>query len=57
MEQQGYRQSDLAALLRSRSRASEILNGRRDLTLAQIRTLAREWRIPASLRVGEMETA
>ena len=57
MEQQGHTQSDLAALLGSRSRASEILNGRRDLTLAQIRTLARAWRIPANLLVGELEAA
>jgi HTH-type transcriptional regulator/antitoxin HigA len=57
MEQQGHAQSDLAALLGSRSRASEILNGRRDLTLAQIRTLAKAWRIPANLLVGELEAA
>ena len=57
MEQQGRSQADLAALLGSRSRASEILSARRDLTLAQIRTLAKAWRIPASLLVGEMEAA
>jgi len=57
MDQQGLSQSDLAALLGSRSRASEILSGRRDLTLAQIRTLAKAWRIPASLLVGELEAA
>lgn len=57
MEQRSHTQSDLAALLGSRFRASEILNGRRDLTLAQIRTLAKAWRIPANLLVGEMEAA
>lgn len=57
MEQQGRTQADLAALLGSRSRASEILSARRDLTLAQIRRLAREWRIPASLLVGAAEAA
>ena len=48
MEQNGKTQSDLANLLGSRSRASELLSGRRALTLEQIRTLAREWRIPAA---------
>ena len=47
MEQSGRSQADLGRLLGSRSRASEILNGRRSLTLDHIRLLAREWRIPA----------
>ena len=47
MEQSGRSQADLGRLLGSRSRASEILNGRRSLTLDQIRLLAREWNIPA----------
>ena len=57
MEQNGRSQSDLANLLGSRSRASEILNGKRELTLDQIRLLAREWRIPAAALVGELEPA
>ena len=51
MERRGYDQADLAQLLGSRSRASEILSGRRDLTLAQIRRLSNEWRIPADLLI------
>jgi HTH-type transcriptional regulator / antitoxin HigA len=48
-----YTQSDLATLLGSRSRASEILNRRRSLTMEQARKLHRDWRIPAeSLLVG-----
>ena len=48
-----YTKSDLAALLGSRSRASEILNRRRSLTMEQARKLHREWRIPAeSLLAG-----
>jgi HTH-type transcriptional regulator/antitoxin HigA len=39
MEQQGYTQADLAALLGSRSRASGILKRRRPLTLEMIRKL------------------
>lgn len=57
MDRQGLQQSDLAELLGSRSRASEILNGRRELSLAQIRTLAREWRIPADALIGDMQPA
>ncbi|MGA3401455.1 MAG: helix-turn-helix domain-containing protein [Acetobacteraceae bacterium] len=47
MEQSGYTQADLAKLLGSRSRASEILAGRRGLTMEQAYRLYREWHIPA----------
>jgi HTH-type transcriptional regulator/antitoxin HigA len=57
MEQNNRSQSDLAHLLHSRSRASEILNGKRELTLENIRLLAREWHIPAGALLGELVTA
>lgn len=57
MEENGYTQSDLAAVLGSRSRASEILSGRRDLTLDHIRRLSRAWRIPAGALIGQLEDA
>jgi HTH-type transcriptional regulator / antitoxin HigA len=47
MEQAGLRQRDLAALLGSRSRASEILSRKRPLTLEMAWKLNREWGIPA----------
>jgi HTH-type transcriptional regulator / antitoxin HigA len=47
MAMRNYTQADLARLLGSRSRASEILNRRRGLTIEQARLLHREWRIPA----------
>lgn len=47
METAGYTQGDLARLLGSRSRASEVLSRKRPLTLAMIRKLSREWHIPA----------
>lgn len=47
MESKGYTQADLAALLGSRSRASEILSGKRGLTMDQARRLHREWQVPA----------
>jgi HTH-type transcriptional regulator/antitoxin HigA len=47
MEQKGYGQRDLAALLGSRSRASEILARKRPLTMEMAWKLNREWGIPA----------
>jgi HTH-type transcriptional regulator / antitoxin HigA len=47
MELSGYFQADLAKLLGSRSRASEILARRRGLTMEQAYRLHREWHIPA----------
>jgi HTH-type transcriptional regulator/antitoxin HigA len=47
MEQAGLAQADLARLLGSRSRASEIMRGKRALTLEQAWKLHREWHIPA----------
>ncbi len=42
----GRTQADLARILGSRSRASEILNKRRALTLEMIQKISAEWRIP-----------
>ncbi|CAH2599899.1 XRE family transcriptional regulator [Rhodovastum atsumiense] len=47
MEQAGYTQADLAGVLGSRSRASEILSRKRGLTMEQAFRLHREWHIPA----------
>lgn len=52
MEGRGYAQSDLAALLGSRSRASEILKGRRAPSLDHIRAISTGWRIPAAALIG-----
>ncbi len=57
MAESGRTQADLAALLGSRSRASEILAGKREFTLDQIRKLHREWRIPAAALIGDLEHA
>jgi HTH-type transcriptional regulator/antitoxin HigA len=47
MRTAGYTQADLAALLGSRGRASEVLARKRRLTLPMIWKLSREWKIPA----------
>ena len=47
MEMLGKDQAALAALLRSRPRASELLNRQRRLSLAQVRALSTGWNLPA----------
>ena len=55
MEFKGVAQSSLAAILDSRSRASEILNRRRPLTLDQIRRITSAWHVPADPLINEYE--
>lgn len=47
----GHTQAELAELLGSRSRASEILARRRALTVEMIHSISEAWRIPADLLV------
>jgi HTH-type transcriptional regulator / antitoxin HigA len=56
MEQLGMEQKDLARLLGSKSRASEILSGKRSLSLRQIKILYRKLGIPAEILIQEAET-
>ncbi|HEX8417718.1 MAG TPA: transcriptional regulator [Methylobacterium sp.] len=51
IEDMGRSQGELAALLGSRSRASEILNRKRHLTLEQIRTIGEAWKLPVAVLV------
>lgn len=54
MEQMGYTQTDLARLLNSRSRASEIMSGSlKRLSIGMIRRLHDEWRIPADVLIRD----
>jgi HTH-type transcriptional regulator/antitoxin HigA len=58
MEQMGYTQSDLARLLNSRSRASEIITGSiKSLSLNMIRRLHHTLRIPADVLIGEVDAS
>ena len=52
MEQRGHSQSDLAALLGSRARASELLSGKRGLSVEHIRKISRAWNVPADALIG-----
>jgi len=47
----GHTQAELARILGSRSRASEILSRRRPLTLDMIQKITARWKIPADLLV------
>ena len=49
IEELGHSQSELAELLESRSRASEILSRRRALTIDMIHRIGQAWKIPADL--------
>jgi HTH-type transcriptional regulator/antitoxin HigA len=51
IEELGHTQSELAELLESRSRASEILSRRRALTVDMIHRISEAWKIPADLLV------
>ncbi len=51
MEQNGLTQTDLANVVGQKSRASEILNRKRKLSLEMIRQLHKEWHIPTEVLV------
>lgn len=53
----GHSQAELAELLGSRSRASEILNRRRPLTVEMIHKISQAWKIPADLLVRPSRVA
>ena len=57
MEQNGLKQTDLARVIGSVSRASEILNGRRPLTLEMIRAIRAAWSVPLESLVARSQRA
>src|SRR5260221_2888914 len=52
MEERGLSQADLARVVGSRSRASEILNRKRALSVDHIRAIRQAWRVPADALIG-----
>ena len=56
MDQNGLTQADLARVIGSRSRASEIMSGGRSLSLAMIASIRNAWKIPADLLVPVPDT-
>jgi len=57
MTQQGLTNKDLVPFLGSRSRVSEVLSGRRGLSLKMIRALVHGLRIPADILLGDTHNA
>lgn len=57
MEQHGLTPADMAPILGTRSRVSEVLNGQRSLTLAMIRRLHERLGLPAELLIAERAAA
>jgi HTH-type transcriptional regulator/antitoxin HigA len=51
IDELGHTQAELAELLGSRSRASEVLSRRRALTVEMIHKIGETWKIPADLLV------
>jgi HTH-type transcriptional regulator/antitoxin HigA len=51
IDELGHTQAELAEVVGSRSRASEILSRRRALTVAMIHKIGEAWKIPADLLV------
>lgn len=51
----GRSQSELAQLLGSRSRASEFLSGKRELTIEAVRKISAAWHIPAELLIAHYD--
>lgn len=56
MQERGLRQKDLAMLLGGKNRVSEVLAGKRALTVAMIRALSQRLDIPAELLIREPVT-
>jgi transcriptional regulator with XRE-family HTH domain len=54
MEQQGMTRKDLEPIIGSRARVSEVLNGKRALTLSMIRRLHAGLSIPVDLLIGPL---
>jgi HTH-type transcriptional regulator/antitoxin HigA len=51
IDEMGHSQAELAQVLNSRSRASEVLSRDRTLTLEMIRSISEAWKIPAALLI------
>lgn len=54
METNHYSRADLIEVIGSKARASDLLNGRREINLDQIRRLSRAWHIPPAALIGDL---
>lgn len=54
MEANNYSRADLVAVIGSKARAADLLNGRREINLDQIRKLSKAWNIPAGSLISDL---
>ncbi|ASP74447.1 helix-turn-helix domain-containing protein [Sinorhizobium meliloti] len=54
MAANNYTRADLVAVIGSKARAADLLNGKREINLDQIRKLSKEWNIPAGSLIGDV---
>ena len=54
METNHYSRSDLIDIIGSKARVSDLLNGRREINLDQIRRISQAWHIPAGALIGDL---
>jgi HTH-type transcriptional regulator / antitoxin HigA len=54
MAANNYSRADLIEIIGSKSRVADLLNGRREINLEQIRKISKAWGIPAGSLVGEL---
>jgi HTH-type transcriptional regulator/antitoxin HigA len=57
IDNMGRSQADLARIIGSRARASEILNRKRRLTLDMMRAISAEWKLPIETLTSNYELA
>ena len=57
MEEKSLKQKDLVAIMGGKNRVSEVLSGKRPLTLAMVRALSNELHIPIDLLIQESSPA
>jgi HTH-type transcriptional regulator / antitoxin HigA len=53
MDQHGLTRADLVPLLGTASRVSEVLNGKRELSMSMVRKVGERFRIPADLLIPQ----
>jgi len=49
-----YSRADLVAVIGSKARAADLLNGKREINLDQLRKLSKAWNIPVGSLIGEV---
>lgn len=56
MDQHGLTRADLVPLLGTASRVSEVLNGKRELSMSMIRKVRERFRVPADLLIPQIHS-